>query len=52
MIPFRFHESAYTGGNRGQTTYQAVKDIVKREGILGLYSGLGSSLWGIAVTNG
>jgi len=35
-----------------QSTYEAVKDIVKREGFLGLYSGLGSSLWGIAVTNG
>lgn len=35
-----------------QTTYEAVKDIVKREGVFGLYSGLGSSLWGIAVTNG
>lgn len=36
----------------GQSTYEAVKDIVKREGVLGLYGGLGSSLWGIAVTNG
>jgi adenine nucleotide transporter 17 len=41
---------AHTDGE--QTTYEAVKDIVKREGVLGLYSGLGSSLWGIAVTNG
>lgn len=32
--------------------YQAVVDIIKREGILGLYSGLSSSLLGIAVTNG
>ncbi|KAF8076355.1 peroxisomal membrane protein PMP47B [Lyophyllum atratum] len=32
--------------------YQAVVDIVKREGVLGLYSGLSSSLLGIAVTNG
>ena len=38
--------------NWEQSTYEAVKDIVKREGVLGLYSGLGSSLWGIAVTNG
>lgn len=27
-------------------------DIIKREGVLGLYSGLSSSLLGIAVTNG
>ncbi|KZT24533.1 mitochondrial carrier [Neolentinus lepideus HHB14362 ss-1] len=33
-------------------TYQAVLDIVKREGVFGLYSGLNSSLLGIAVTNG
>ncbi|GLB33782.1 putative mitochondrial carrier (TC 2.A.29) family protein [Lyophyllum shimeji] len=31
---------------------QAVVDIIKHEGILGLYSGLSSSLLGIAVTNG
>jgi solute carrier family 25 (peroxisomal adenine nucleotide transporter), member 17 len=31
---------------------EAVIDIVKREGLLGLYSGLESSLLGIAVTNG
>ncbi|KAK0190966.1 mitochondrial carrier domain-containing protein [Armillaria mellea] len=31
---------------------QAVLDILKREGITGLYSGLNSSLLGIAVTNG
>lgn len=35
-----------------QTTYEAVKAIVQREGVFGLYSGLGSSLWGIAITNG
>ncbi|KAI0059631.1 mitochondrial carrier [Artomyces pyxidatus] len=35
-----------------KTTYQAVLDIIKREGIMGLYSGLQSSLLGIAVTNG
>lgn len=38
--------------NENKSTYEAVKDIVKREGVLGLYSGLGSSLWGIAITNG
>jgi hypothetical protein len=32
--------------------HQAVLDIVKREGVAGLYSGLNSSLLGIAVTNG
>jgi len=31
---------------------EAVIDIIKREGVLGLYSGLESSLLGIAVTNG
>jgi len=35
-----------------KSTYQAVLDIVKSEGIGGLYSGLESSLLGIAVTNG
>jgi len=35
-----------------KTVYQAVLDIVKREGVRGLYSGLSSSLLGIAVTNG
>jgi len=35
-----------------QSTYQAVLDIIKREGLVGLYSGLDSSLLGIAVTNG
>ncbi|KAJ7180039.1 mitochondrial carrier domain-containing protein [Mycena crocata] len=35
-----------------KSVYQAVVDIVKREGALGLYSGLSSSLLGIAVTNG
>lgn len=35
-----------------QSTYQAVLDIIKREGLAGLYSGLDSSLLGIAVTNG
>ncbi|KAJ7498952.1 mitochondrial carrier domain-containing protein [Mycena latifolia] len=38
--------------NESKSVYQAVLDIIKREGVLGLYSGLGSSLWGIAVTNG
>ncbi|KAJ2931628.1 hypothetical protein H1R20_g5397, partial [Candolleomyces eurysporus] len=31
---------------------KAVLDIIKREGLVGLYSGLDSSLLGIAVTNG
>ncbi|KAL5530458.1 hypothetical protein ACEPAF_6716 [Sanghuangporus sanghuang] len=35
-----------------KSTYQAVIDIIKREGITGLYDGLNSSLLGIAVTNG
>jgi hypothetical protein len=35
-----------------QSFTEAVVDIVKREGLLGLYSGLESSLLGIAVTNG
>ncbi|KAI0320780.1 mitochondrial carrier [Amylostereum chailletii] len=38
--------------NEDKTTYQAVLDIIKREGVTGLYSGLSSSLLGIAVTNG
>ncbi|KAJ6599092.1 mitochondrial carrier domain-containing protein [Mycena vulgaris] len=35
-----------------KSIYQAVVDIIRREGALGLYSGLSSSLLGIAVTNG
>ncbi|KAF9055238.1 mitochondrial carrier [Hymenopellis radicata] len=35
-----------------KTTYEAVRDIIKREGLTGLYSGLTSSLLAIAVTNG
>ncbi|TFK28766.1 peroxisomal membrane protein [Coprinopsis marcescibilis] len=35
-----------------KSVYQAVIDIIKREGVLGLYSGLDSSLLGIAITNG
>ncbi|KAJ6515915.1 mitochondrial carrier domain-containing protein [Mycena sanguinolenta] len=38
--------------NESKSTYQAVVDIIKREGPLGMYSGLSSSLLGIAVTNG
>lgn len=38
--------------NESKSVYQAVVDIIKREGAFGLYSGLGSSLWGVAVTNG
>ncbi|KAI0265893.1 mitochondrial carrier domain-containing protein [Gloeopeniophorella convolvens] len=37
---------------QGKSTYQAVVDVLKREGVRGLYSGLNSSLLGIAVTNG
>lgn len=44
--------AAVETNNENKSTYEAVKDIVKREGVLGLYSGLGSSLWGIAITNG
>lgn len=35
-----------------KSTYRAVADVLKREGFLGLYSGLNSSLLGIAITNG
>jgi len=35
-----------------QRLHQAIINIIKREGILGLYSGLESSLLGIAITNG
>ncbi|KAH9939958.1 mitochondrial carrier [Amylocystis lapponica] len=38
--------------NEHKSTYESILDIVKREGVLGLYSGLNSSLLGIAVTNG
>ena len=42
----------FSSGPLSQTVYEAVVDIIKREGIHGLYSGLNSSLLGIAVTNG
>ncbi|QRW05066.1 mitochondrial carrier protein [Ceratobasidium sp. AG-Ba] len=35
-----------------QSTYQAILDVIQTEGLRGLYSGLNSSLLGIAVTNG
>ncbi|CCM03343.1 uncharacterized protein FIBRA_05472 [Fibroporia radiculosa] len=35
-----------------KSTYEAILDIIRREGFFGLYSGLNSSLLGIAVTNG
>ncbi|KAL4245760.1 mitochondrial carrier family protein [Abortiporus biennis] len=35
-----------------KSTFQAVVDILKREGIHGLYSGLSSSMLGVAVSNG
>jgi len=35
-----------------KSAVDAALDIVEREGVLGLYTGLGSSLLGIAVTNG
>lgn len=38
--------------NEKKSTLQAVLDTIKREGIAGLYTGLSSSLLGIAVTNG
>lgn len=38
--------------NHSKTVVQTVLDIIKREGPWGLYSGLSSSLVGIAVTNG
>ncbi|KAF8320723.1 mitochondrial carrier [Clavulina sp. PMI_390] len=38
--------------NSNKSTYEAITDIIKSEGITGLYSGLNSSLLGIAVTNG
>ncbi|KAJ3910254.1 mitochondrial carrier domain-containing protein [Lentinula edodes] len=38
--------------SENKSVYQAVMEVLEREGVLGLYSGLSSSLLGIAVTNG
>ncbi|KAF9259489.1 mitochondrial carrier [Marasmius fiardii PR-910] len=38
--------------SENKTTYEAVLEIIEREGVSGLYSGLNSSLLAIAVTNG
>ncbi|KAH9978300.1 mitochondrial carrier domain-containing protein [Russula compacta] len=38
--------------SQSKSTYQVVVDLLERDGFLGLYSGLNSSLLGIAVTNG
>ncbi|KAG6873311.1 hypothetical protein C0995_000464 [Termitomyces sp. Mi166 len=38
--------------NDNKSFYQILVDTIKREGVLGLYSGLDSSLLGISVTNG
>ncbi|KAG7096986.1 hypothetical protein E1B28_004381 [Marasmius oreades] len=38
--------------SENKTTYEAVLEIIEREGVSGLYSGLSSSLLAIAVTNG
>jgi len=35
-----------------KSTFQAVADVIQSEGLRGLYSGLNSSLLGIAITNG
>ncbi|KAI0245870.1 peroxisomal membrane protein PMP47B [Lactifluus subvellereus] len=37
---------------KNKSTYQAVVDVLRREGLFGLYNGLDSSLLGIAVANG
>ncbi|KIY71464.1 mitochondrial carrier [Cylindrobasidium torrendii FP15055 ss-10] len=44
--------SAVEVKKESKSTAQAVKDIIKREGFTGLYSGLSSSLLAIGVTNG
>ncbi|ESK95973.1 peroxisomal membrane protein pmp47b [Moniliophthora roreri MCA 2997] len=38
--------------NENKTTWEAVIETIEKEGIIGLYSGLSSSLLAIAVTNG
>ncbi|KAF7288253.1 hypothetical protein HMN09_00485700 [Mycena chlorophos] len=37
--------------NDKKSIYEAIVDVIKRDGLAGIYSGLGSSLLGIAVTN-
>lgn len=49
---YRHGQIAHDDVHVPQTIYQAVLDIIKKEGVLGMYSGLSSSLLGVAVTNG
>ena len=56
LVPVRSSQNLYYLDTMArvayQSTYEAVVDIVKSEGFFGLYSGVGSSLVGIAITNG
>ncbi|KAI0690864.1 mitochondrial carrier domain-containing protein [Cytidiella melzeri] len=44
--------AAVDSGKERKSAFKVVLDTIKHEGITGLYSGMGSSLLGIAVTNG
>ncbi|KAI0340854.1 mitochondrial carrier [Trametopsis cervina] len=44
--------AAVDSGKDRKSALQVVLDTIRREGVAGLYSGMGSSLLGIAVTNG
>ncbi|GJJ07545.1 hypothetical protein Clacol_001747 [Clathrus columnatus] len=47
-----YTRAAVETNKTNKSTIQAVFEIIQKEGLLGLYAGVSSSLLGIAVTNG
>ena len=50
--PYKEMRAGNTMAKQDQSIPEAIAKTLKTEGISGLYSGLSSSLFGIAVTNG